>query len=93
MFNNYILLYFLRKLLIQDINDLRYQYEELISARDQGRSKDNTQEDAVMLRIALERSRKDLVESQNKITEYQANYGDVIPRRDFEKIKGKHMVN
>ncbi|RDD47069.1 Translin-associated factor X-interacting protein 1 [Trichoplax sp. H2] len=80
-----------RKLLVQDINDLRYQYEELITARDQGRAKDNTQEDAVMLRIALERCRKDLVESQNKITEYQANYGDVIPRRDFEKIKEKSI--
>lgn len=42
-----------RKLLIQDINDLKYQQEEAKKALAHGENEPGKEEDPVMLRIAL----------------------------------------
>lgn len=42
-----------RKLLIQDINDLKYQQEEAKKALGHGENQPGKEEDPVMLRIAL----------------------------------------
>ena len=42
-----------RKLLIQDINDLKYQQEEAKKALGHGENQPGNEEDPVMLRIAL----------------------------------------
>lgn len=42
-----------RKLLIQDINDLKYQQEEAKKALGHGENQPGKEEDRVMLRIAL----------------------------------------
>jgi hypothetical protein len=42
-----------RKLLIADMNELRYQHEELLAAKSSAESQEGEKEDPVMLRIAL----------------------------------------
>jgi len=42
-----------RKLLIADVNELRYQNEELLAAKTSTQTQDVSNEDPVMLRIAL----------------------------------------
>ena len=87
-----------KKLLIIDLNDLRFQQEEAKLAelkREKKRNADgsiNTTEeedkdDPVTLKIALRTCRRDLTESMKKVTKMEADYGDVIPRRDFEALQ------
>ena len=42
-----------RKLLVSDINELRYQHEEMLAARSNAEALEGEKEDPVMLRIAL----------------------------------------
>lgn len=80
-----------RKLLIQDINDLKYQQEEtkrvLLGGADE--AGEGEKEDSVMLRIALRKAREDLDSKTQRLAEVMADYGDVIPRRDFEKLESR----
>eukprot|EP00800_Vazella_pourtalesii_P012308 TRINITY_DN290_c0_g4_i4.p1 TRINITY_DN290_c0_g4~~TRINITY_DN290_c0_g4_i4.p1 ORF type:complete len:563 (+),score=155.98 TRINITY_DN290_c0_g4_i4:178-1866(+) len=43
-------------------------------------------EDPVVLRIALKQSREDLKKSQRKLTQLVMDYGDVIPRKDYDDV-------
>jgi len=81
-----------RKLLIQDINDLRYQQEELKKAlsghpTDGDDDEGATKEDAVILKIALTKAREELANKTQRLTEVLSDYGDVVPRRDFESVE------
>jgi hypothetical protein len=78
-----------RKLLIADINDLRYQQEEMMSSKANIEAQDAEKEDPVMLRIALQKAREDEMEASRRLNEMVANYGDVIPRRDYQQLQ-KH---
>ncbi|XP_052229726.1 translin-associated factor X-interacting protein 1-like isoform X2 [Dreissena polymorpha] len=76
-----------RKLLQSDINDLKYQQEDIKMAQKQEAEEE---EDPVMLKIALKKAREDEKAATQRLNEMIANYGDVIPRRDFEGLEKKH---
>jgi len=77
-----------RKLLIQDINDMRYQQEELKKALSGNAGKEGEQkEDAVILKIALTKAREELSSKTQRLTEVLSDYGDVVPRREFEALE------
>ncbi|KAL4234843.1 Translin-associated factor X-interacting protein 1 [Mactra antiquata] len=77
-----------RKLLQSDINDLRYQQEDYQMSQ---KKEDEEEDDPVMLKIALKRAREDERGATQRLNEMIANYGDVIPRRDFEGLEKKHI--
>ncbi|XP_071785996.1 translin-associated factor X-interacting protein 1-like [Asterias amurensis] len=79
-----------RKLLVSDINDLRYQQEDFQKSQGQVNPVGETKEDPIKLKIALRRAREDLTDATQRLTEMIANYGDVVPRRDFEGLKVEH---
>lgn len=81
-----------RKLLISDINELRYQQEEAMMLKQVQGTTDAAKDDPVMLRIALKKIREDEAEATRRLMEMQANYGDVIPRRDFEQLQQRYQA-
>ncbi|XP_076469854.1 translin-associated factor X-interacting protein 1-like [Babylonia areolata] len=78
-----------RKLLVADINDLRYQQEDYLASK-QTATEEEVAEDPVMLKIALKKARDDEKAASVRLAEMVANYGDVIPRRDFEALEKKY---
>ncbi|XP_023374671.1 translin-associated factor X-interacting protein 1 [Otolemur garnettii] len=69
-----------RKILITDLNELRYQREDMSLAQSPG----VWGEDPVKLTLALKMTRQDLTRTQMELNTMKANFGDVVPRRDFE---------
>ncbi|XP_024411649.2 translin-associated factor X-interacting protein 1 isoform X5 [Desmodus rotundus] len=69
-----------RKILIADLNELRYQREDMSLAQSPG----IWGEDPVKLTLALKMARQDLARTQMELNTMKANFGDVVPRRDFE---------
>ncbi|EFB15881.1 hypothetical protein PANDA_006950, partial [Ailuropoda melanoleuca] len=69
-----------RKILIADLNELRYQREDKSLAQSPG----IWGEDPVKLTLALKMTRQDLTRTQMELNTMKANFGDVVPRRDFE---------
>ncbi|XP_072492200.1 translin-associated factor X-interacting protein 1 isoform X1 [Notamacropus eugenii] len=69
-----------RRILIADLNELRYQREDMSLAQ----SPDVWGEDPVKLTLALKMARQDLTKTQKELNTMKANFGDVVPRRDFE---------
>ncbi|XP_058562460.1 translin-associated factor X-interacting protein 1 isoform X5 [Neofelis nebulosa] len=69
-----------RKILISDLNELRYQREDMSLAQSPG----IWGEDPVKLTLALKMTRQDLTRTQMELNTMKANFGDVVPRRDFE---------
>ncbi|XP_060041315.1 translin-associated factor X-interacting protein 1 isoform X2 [Erinaceus europaeus] len=69
-----------RKILIADLNELRYQREDMSLAQSPG----VWGEDPVKLTLALKMVRQDLTRTQMELNTMKANFGDVVPRRDFE---------
>ncbi|XP_003936362.2 translin-associated factor X-interacting protein 1 isoform X3 [Saimiri boliviensis] len=69
-----------RKILIADLNELRYQREDMSLAQ----SPRIWGEDPVKLTLALKMTRQDLTRTQMELNTMKANFGDVVPRRDFE---------
>lgn len=47
-------------------------------------------EDSVKLSLALKTARRDLTKAQVELNTMRANYGDVVPRRDFESQEEKY---
>ncbi|XP_065064589.1 translin-associated factor X-interacting protein 1-like [Rhopilema esculentum] len=74
-----------RKLLIQDLNDLKYQQDEAKKAL-LGKQDETGGDDVTMLKIALKKAREDLEAKTQKLAEVLADFGDVVPRRDFERL-------
>ncbi|XP_010167644.2 translin-associated factor X-interacting protein 1-like, partial [Antrostomus carolinensis] len=75
-----------RKLLLAKLNDMRN--EELERTRHQGQAVKG--EDVVKLTLALKMARQDLTKAQVKLNKMTADYGDVVPRRDFESLEKKY---
>nr|XP_015224003.1 PREDICTED: translin-associated factor X-interacting protein 1 [Lepisosteus oculatus] len=75
-----------RKLLVNDISNMRYLQEEHKSPEQEVEE----QEDAVRVRLALKVAREDLTRLQVELNRMQAEYGDVVPRRDWESLDRKH---
>lgn len=42
------------------------------------------------LQLALKTARRDLTKAQVELNTMKANYGDVVPRRDFESQEKKY---
>ncbi|KAL7978875.1 hypothetical protein Chor_013364 [Crotalus horridus] len=76
-----------RKLLLLDLNEMYRQKEELRLSKEQ---EDVLEEDTVKLKVALRVARQDLTKAQVDLNTMQANYGDVVPRRDFELQERKY---
>ncbi|XP_071958609.1 translin-associated factor X-interacting protein 1-like [Antedon mediterranea] len=82
-----------RKLLVSDINDLKYQQED--NQKNQAGMQEvsaESKEDPIRLKIALKKAREDMTAVTIQLNEMIANYGDVIPRRDFENLTKEHEV-
>ncbi|XP_076771910.1 translin-associated factor X-interacting protein 1 isoform X3 [Arvicanthis niloticus] len=76
-----------RKILIGDLNELRYQREDMSLAQNPG----VWGEDPVKLTLALKMTRQDLTRTQMELNTMKANFGDVVPRRDFEMQEKTNM--
>ncbi|XP_021076042.1 translin-associated factor X-interacting protein 1 isoform X2 [Mus pahari] len=76
-----------RKILIGDLNELRYQQEDMSLAQSPG----VWGEDPVKLTLALKMTRQDLTRTQMELNTMKANSGDVVPRRDFEMQQKTNM--
>ncbi|XP_041376142.1 translin-associated factor X-interacting protein 1-like [Gigantopelta aegis] len=78
-----------RKLLITDINDLRYQQEDYLMSKQNQQDTQTAADDPVIMKTALKKAREDEKAATQRLNEMIANYGDVIPRRDFEAVETK----
>uniref|UniRef100_A0A8C8RF30 Translin associated factor X interacting protein 1 n=1 Tax=Pelusios castaneus TaxID=367368 RepID=A0A8C8RF30_9SAUR len=75
-----------RKLLLADLNEMRNQQLEMSLRQVQ----DVKGEDLVKLTLALKIARQDLTKAQVELNTMKADYGDVVPRRDFESQEKKY---
>nr|XP_020844974.1 translin-associated factor X-interacting protein 1 isoform X2 [Phascolarctos cinereus] len=75
-----------RRILVADLNELRYQREDMSLAQ----CPDVWGEDPVKLTLALKMARQDLTRTQKELNTMKANFGDVVPRRDFEMEEKKN---
>ncbi|XP_015269439.1 PREDICTED: translin-associated factor X-interacting protein 1 [Gekko japonicus] len=75
-----------RKLLLLDLNEMYRLKEEMKLTKVQ----DEKGEDPVTLTLALKTARRDLTKAQVELNTMKANYGDVVPRRDFESQENKY---
>ncbi|UJR36354.1 hypothetical protein I4U23_029080 [Adineta vaga] len=78
-----------RKLLINDANDLRAQQEKHTDVKEGVDDLGVKKEDTIMMKIALKQARKDLDIALAKVIYMEANYNDVVPRRDFIALELK----
>ncbi|KFQ52163.1 Translin-associated factor X-interacting protein 1, partial [Pelecanus crispus] len=74
------------KLLLAKLNDMHN--EQLDMTRHQ--VQDVKGEDVVKLTLALKIARQDLTKAQVKLNTMIADYGDVVPRTDFESLEKKY---
>ncbi|XP_030437330.1 translin-associated factor X-interacting protein 1 isoform X2 [Gopherus evgoodei] len=75
-----------RKLLLADLNEMRNQQLEMSLRQVQ----DVKGEDLVKVTLALKIARQDLTKAQVELNTMKADYGDVVPRRDFESQEKKY---
>ncbi|XP_054856263.1 translin-associated factor X-interacting protein 1 isoform X2 [Eublepharis macularius] len=75
-----------RKLLLLDLNEMYRLREEMKFTKVQ----DEKGEDPITLTLALKTARRDLTKAQIELNTMKANYGDVVPRRDFESQEQKY---
>ncbi|NXY88658.1 TXIP1 protein, partial [Alcedo cyanopectus] len=78
-----------RKLLLVQLEDLRCAMRRQAQGRESS-SAQEPGEDVVKLNLALKVARQDLTDAQVKMNTMIANYGDVVPRRDFESLEKKY---
>ncbi|XP_067930159.1 translin-associated factor X-interacting protein 1-like [Watersipora subatra] len=75
-----------RKMLVLDINELRYRQEDLLMQQ-QAANQYASGEDPTTLRIALKRAKYDEGIAQANLKEMVEKHADVMPRRDFESLQ------
>ncbi|XP_060779922.1 translin-associated factor X-interacting protein 1 [Neoarius graeffei] len=73
-----------RRLLIDNISSMRDSPEEPGSSQD---------ENPVDLKLALDVCREDLNKAQTELNHFHAEYGDVVPRRDWENLERMYQEN
>ncbi|CAD5115419.1 DgyrCDS4394 [Dimorphilus gyrociliatus] len=78
-----------RKLLITEYNNLRYEQEDSMKQNPdlEEDEEEKLKNDPVFLRTALQQARRDEASATQRLNEMIANYGDVIPRRNMEKLQ------
>lgn len=74
-----------RKMLIEDINEMRAA-EIADESKQPTMSGEAVEDDPEMMKIALRQARIDEKNATTRLNDMVANYGDVIPRRDFEAL-------
>ncbi|XP_065913641.1 translin-associated factor X-interacting protein 1-like isoform X2 [Dysidea avara] len=74
-----------RKLLISDINDLKFRQQEQKAEETM-----EEREDPVVLKLKLQRGREDLKAAHHRINQMLADYGDVVPRREHEQLQAAY---
>lgn len=77
-----------KKLLLQEMNDMRDQKDDLMASKESAEME--AQDDPVTLKIALRQAREDEKNATKRLNDMITNYYDVIPRRDFETLEAKH---
>ncbi|KAL2094112.1 hypothetical protein ACEWY4_011424 [Coilia grayii] len=78
-----------RKLLIANIGSMSYATaEETNDGEEVAES-----EDPVKVKLALKVCREDLTKAQVELNRLHAEYGDVVPRRDWESLDRSHREN
>uniref|UniRef100_A0A1I8H1P3 EF-hand domain-containing protein n=1 Tax=Macrostomum lignano TaxID=282301 RepID=A0A1I8H1P3_9PLAT len=77
-----------RKLLVADMNELRSQQEDMSIFKKAADSEDSG-EDPVQLRIGLNQAKKSQADLIDRITRMEADYSDVVPRRQFETVSAQ----
>ncbi|XP_051807417.1 translin-associated factor X-interacting protein 1 isoform X3 [Acanthochromis polyacanthus] len=75
-----------RKLLIWQLNDLTRVSEKKENPADE----DSEQKDRVELKLALKMCREDLTKTQEELSRMKADYWDVVPRRNWDKLEEEH---
>ncbi|XP_056621872.1 translin-associated factor X-interacting protein 1 isoform X2 [Triplophysa dalaica] len=75
-----------RKLLILQISTIHSSQD----VEDDDKKEDMEAEDPVMVKMALQVCREDLTKAQVELNRLQAEYSDVVPRRDWESLNGFH---
>ncbi|XP_021263690.1 translin-associated factor X-interacting protein 1 isoform X2 [Numida meleagris] len=75
-----------RRLLLAKLNDMHNEQLNVKQHQVQG----VTGEDVVKLTLALKMARQDLTKAQVKLNAMIAEYGDVVPRKDFESLEKKY---
>ncbi|NXU51486.1 TXIP1 protein, partial [Turnix velox] len=79
-----------RKLLLAKQNDMYKERQEVTQHKARGRGRYVKGEDVVKLTLALKVARRDLTKAQVKLNDMMADYGDAVPRRDFELLEKKY---
>ncbi|NXT87306.1 TXIP1 protein, partial [Anhinga rufa] len=79
-----------RKLLLAKLNDMHNERLDMTCHQAQGRENIKG-EDVVKLTLALKIARQDLTKAQVKLNTVIADYGDVVPRRDYESLEKKYF--
>ncbi|XP_023129340.2 translin-associated factor X-interacting protein 1 [Amphiprion ocellaris] len=75
-----------RKLLIWQLNDLTR-----VSEKKQHPADENSEwKDRVELKLALKVCREDLTKTQEELSRMKADYWDVVPRRNWDKLEREH---
>ncbi|KAM9227981.1 LOW QUALITY PROTEIN: translin-associated factor X-interacting protein 1 [Leptosomus discolor] len=85
-YTHYLNEYSARKLLLAKLNDMHNERLDMTHHQVQ----DIKGEDVVKLTLALKLARQDLTKAQLKLNTVIADYGDVVPRRDFESLEKKY---
>ncbi|XP_035192919.1 translin-associated factor X-interacting protein 1 [Oxyura jamaicensis] len=85
-YTRYLNEYGARKLLLAKLNDM---HNEQLNVK-QHQTQDVKGEDVVKLTLALKIARQDLTKAQVKLNAMIADYGDVVPRREFESLEKKY---
>ncbi|KAI7802524.1 putative translin-associated factor X-interacting protein 1 [Triplophysa rosa] len=75
-----------RKLLILKISTMHSSQD----VEDDDKKEDMEAEDPVMVKMALQVCREDLTKAQVELNRLQAEYSDVVSRRDWESLNGFH---
>lgn len=78
-----------RKMLVSDIIELKYRVDAPAMKSDSVSEKDDT----TLLKFKLNKTKEDLARLQEKLNEVLADYGDVVPRREYERIEALHAAN
>ncbi|XP_042732858.1 translin-associated factor X-interacting protein 1 [Lagopus leucura] len=86
-YTRYLQEYGARKLLVAKLNEMHNEQLDVKQHQVQGGEKG---EDVVKLTLALKMARQDLTKAQVKLNAMTAEYGDVVPRRDFESLEKKY---
>eukprot|EP00116_Pleurobrachia_bachei_P005167 sb/3465429/ len=77
-------------MLVADINELKYR----VDAPSAIKSESSTgKDDTTLIKFKLNKTKEDLAKLQDKLNDVLADYGDVVPRREYERLEGLHTTN